>query len=179
MELMLEMREAIYQQLLMTRDDNPSLLKLWDRSFIENDNTLVLPWDHATRIAESAPGGYHTGVWRLATEYERMVAMGMLTNANSNAPGHGQPKSFSAWPRRHNVDLYRQASSLRDALSPDLWKVTPADHFHYVNLIDRWHQSTTYIGHITGDTRLNKHQLQQILVAFSMFTWSVLRHPAS
>ena len=78
MELMLEMREAIYQQLLMTRDDNPSLLKLWDHSFIENDNTLVLPWDHATRIAESAPGGYHTGVWRLATEYERMVAMGML-----------------------------------------------------------------------------------------------------
>ena len=49
--------------------------------------------------------------WHFATKYEAFCAQALLTNGNPPAPGHEQPKSFSAWPRRQDTHLYHRAST--------------------------------------------------------------------
>ena len=111
----LDMRGSVLnylQDLQETSSVHSPLLDLWGFSYVRS-GVLVLPSETATAIAEAHPDGYHSGVWHLAIEYEHLVAKALLTNSNRNALGHGQPKSFSAWPRRHNVSLYREASRFR------------------------------------------------------------------
>ena len=98
---------------------HPSLVQLWEYSYV-HDGVVVLPYEWATAIAESHPDGCHIGVWHLAISYERLMAMALLTNSNVRAPGRGKPKSFSAWPRRHCVPLYRVAFSFRRGLPGDV-----------------------------------------------------------
>ena len=114
-------RDAIYTHLQQTCHPQSPLLRLWAVSQVDSDSkVLVLPAEAATEIAKSDPEGYHSGVWRIATEYEAFLAKALLTNSNPHARGYRQPKSFSAWPRRHDEKLYRQASSFRATLSEDV-----------------------------------------------------------
>ena len=101
---MQECRQAIHAYLHQTCDPQSPLLHIWEKSYIDGA-VLVLPAQAATNIAEAHPRGYHNGVWHLATEYEAFCAQALLTNSNPLAPGHEQPKSFSAWPRRHDMNL--------------------------------------------------------------------------
>ena len=140
------------------------LLQLWEASYVTG-RVLVLPLEVATQIAKSHPDGYHSGLWHLATEYEALLAKALLTNSNPHAPGYQQPKSFSAWPRRHSVQLYREAAALRAALPENFEDIEPADVERYCSLISQWHQSTSYISRISGHTRLDCHQLQQLCIA--------------
>ena len=143
------------------------LLQLWEASYVTCCGVLVLPLEVATQIAESHPDGYHSGVWHLATEYETLLAKALLTNSSPNKPGYQQPKSFSAWPRRHSVQLYREAAALRAALPENFEDIDPADVERYCSLISQWHQSTSYISEISGHTRLDCPQLQQLCIALN------------
>jgi len=143
------------------------LLQLWEASYVTG-RVLVLPLEVATQIAKSHPDGYHSGLWHLATEYEALLAKALLTNSNPHAPGYQQPKSFSAWPRCHSVQLYREAAALRAALPENFEDIEPADVERYCSLISQWHQSTSYISRISGHTRLDCHQLQQLCIALSL-----------
>ena len=142
------------------------LFLLWEASYV-NGQVLVLPLEVATQIAESHPDGYHSGVWHLATEYETLMAKALLTNKSTQKPGYQQPKSFSAWPRHHDVQLYREAAALRAALPENFEDAEPADVEGYCSLISQWHQSTSYISRISGHTRLDRRQLQQLCIALS------------
>ena len=150
------------------------LLQLWEASYVTCCGVLVLPLEAATQIAESHPDGYHSGVWHLATEYETLLAKALLTNSSPNKPGYQQPKSFSAWPRCHSVQLYREAAALRAALPENFEDIDPADVERYCSLILQWHQSTSYIRSISGHTRLDRHQLQQLCIALSRRHWDSL-----
>ena len=122
----------------------------------------------STNIAEAHPRGYHNGVWHLATEYEAFCAQALLTNSNPLAPGHEQPKSFSAWPRRHDVNIYRRASIFRASLSKDVSQTSPADRATYLDLVSQWHHSVSYISHISGASRLDQNQMEQLCVAIAL-----------
>ena len=150
------------------------LLQLWEASYVTCCGVLVLPLEVATQIAESHPDGYHSGVWHLATEYETLLAKALLTNKSPDKPGYQQPKSFSAWPRCHSVQLYREAAALRAALPENFEDIDPADVERYCSLILQWHQSTSYISGISGHTRLDCHQLQQLCIALSRRHWDSL-----
>jgi hypothetical protein len=158
-----DLRDVVYEHLMRVLDSHSPLLRLWAVSYIDG-NVLVLPAEAATELAEAHPRGYHSGVWHLATEYEALLAKALLTNSNAHAPGHQQPKSFSAWPRRHDVALYRQASTFRAGLSQDLWQTSCEDRTAYLDLMMRWHQSVSYISKISGHTRLDQGQLQQLCI---------------
>ena len=160
-------REAIYAHLQHTCHPQYPLLRLWAVSYVDG-LVLVLPAEAATEIAESDPESYHSGVWRIATEYEALLAKALLTNSNAHAPGYRQPKSFSAWPRRHNEDLYRRASTFRATLAEEVLQIRPADREMYLDLMRQWHQSTSYMSKISGDTRLDGHQLEQLCNAIAM-----------
>lgn len=160
-------RDLIHGKLLETQDPYSPLLQLWEFSIIDG-NMLLLPADAATQIAEAHLGGYHSGVWHLATEYEALLSTALLTNSNPYARGYQQPKSFSAWPRRHDASLYQKASRFHAELSQDLCQISAADRSVYVELIRQWHESVTYISKISGDTRLNECQLHQLWVACSV-----------
>ena len=109
---MQECRHASYMHLQRICDPHSPLLLILEVSYIDG-RVLVLPASAAKEIAEAHPNGYHHGVWHLATEYEAFCARALLINSNMCAPGHEQPKSFSAWPRRHDVNLYRSAAAYR------------------------------------------------------------------
>ena len=158
---MLELREKVMQYL--DNNHNPyleeSLLtRLWRRSYVEGE-LLVLSGHDASYLAASHPEGYHSGLWYLVVEYEMLMAMAMLTNSNPNAPGYAEPKSFSAWPRRHTKALYKKAAAAAAFLSlDDSWEKT-----RYWNMMSRWHKSITYISHVSGDTRLDRRQLTELV----------------
>ena len=179
---LLRFRDLILDKLLQTQDPHSPLLQLWEFSIIDGD-VLLLPADAATQIAEAHLGGYHSGVWHLATEYEALLSTALLTNSSPSpsalgqddmtllellASAYQQPKSFSAWPRRHDASLYQKASRFRADLPQDLCQISAADRSVYVELIRQWHQSVTYISQISGDTRLNECQLHQLWVACSV-----------
>ena len=166
---LLDLREEILahlQKICQVDGWSSPLLQLWETSYV-NGPILVLPREVATQIAESHPEGYHSGVWHLATEYEALLAKALLTNKSPDKPGYQQPKSFSAWPRCHSVQLYREAAALRAALPENFEDIDPADVERYCSLISRWHQSTSYISQISGHTRLDCQQLQQLCIALS------------
>ena len=156
-----DLRDTILTHLRQTCYAQSPLLRLWAVSYVEG-SVLVLPAEAATEFAEADPGGYHIGVWKIATEYETFLAQALLTNSNPRAHGYQQPKSFSAWPRRHYVCAYRRASSFRAQLPGDVWQTLPADRQTYLHLMLQWHQSTSYISRISGHTRLDQHHLEQL-----------------
>jgi hypothetical protein len=164
------LRAEVYERLRQAFGPNAPLLRLWATSYVDG-GVLVLPAEAAVELAAADPGGYHTGVWHLATQYEAVLAGALLTNSNASAPGYQQPKSFSAWPRRHDVVLYRQASTFSAALSEDVLQTSSADRRYYLDLIELWHSSVTYISQISGHTRLDRHQLQQLCVSFRLRHW--------
>ena len=150
------------------------LARLWEVSHLEG-RVLVLPQDAAIQIAAAHQRGYHHGCWHLATEYEVLCAKALLWNANPHAPGFHQPKTFSAWPRRHNVHLYREAQDFRRSMRND--DGAPADHvtettaeqrLEYMSKIRQWHESISYISHIDGSTRLDAGHLEQLVLALLM-----------
>ena len=161
------LRDDVYDHLRRVFGPHSPLVQLWAFSYVEG-RVLVLPAEGANTLAEAHPRGYHSGVWQLAIEYEELLAKALLTNSNAHAPGHRQPKSFSAWPRRHDVALYRQASEFRATLAQELPMISIADRIHYLNLVQRWHQSVLYISKISGHTRLDQRQLQQLRIAFNL-----------
>ena len=173
-EILAHLAES-HPELTGERGVRTPLLQLWERSYEVEfwsssgryGGVLVLPLEVATQIAESHPDGYHSGVWHLATEYEALLAKALLTNKSPDKPGYQQPKSFSAWPRCHSVQLYREAAALRAALPENFEDIDPADVERYCSLISRWHQSTSYISRISGHTRLDCQQLQQLCIALS------------
>ena len=158
---LLEMRDAISEHLQKTCCPNSLLLRLWEVSYIHK-NVLVLPAEAATQLAETDPQGYHAGVWRLATEYEELMARALLTNSDPHAPGYQQPKSFSAWPRRHDVNLYRTAAAFRKTLQQNACNTSTANRMRYLEMVRRWHHSIRYISRISGDTRLDVSQLKKL-----------------
>ena len=160
-----DLRDDVYDHLRRVFGPHSPLVQLWAFSYVEG-RVLVLPAEAANILAEAHPRGYHSGLWHLATEYEALLAKALLTNSNAHAPGHQQPKSFSAWPRRHDVVLYRQASEFRATLAQDLLTTSIADRTYYLDLVQRWHQSVHYISKISGHTRLDRRQLQQLSIAF-------------
>ena len=162
-----EYRHAIHVHLQQNYDPHSPLLRLWEASYTDG-RALVLPAQAATEIAEANPRGYHNGLWHLATEYEAFCAGALLTNSNPRAPGHGQPKSFSAWPRRHDVSLYRRAATFRASLSQDVSQTSPAERATYLDLVSRWHQSVSYISAISGHSRLGQNQMEQICVVMAL-----------
>ena len=162
-----ECRHAIHLHLQQNCDPHSALLRLWAASYIDG-GILVLPAQAATGIAEANPRGYHNGVWHLATEYEAFCARALLTNSNQHAPGHKQPKSFSAWPRRHDVNLYRRAAAFRATLSQDVSQTSPADRATYLDLASQWHRSVSYISAISGDSRLDQNQMEQICIVIAL-----------
>lgn len=164
---MQECRHAIHAHLQQNCDPHSPLLRLWEGSYLDG-RVLVLPFQAATEIAEAHPRGYHNGVWDLATEYEAFCARALLTNSNPHAPGHGQPKSFSAWPRRHDVNLYRRATVFRANLSKDVSQTSPAERATYLDLVSQWHQSVSYISAISGDSRLDQNQMEQICIVIAL-----------
>ena len=164
---MQECRDAVHMHLQQNCDPHSPLLRIWEASYIDG-RVLVLPAQAATEIAEAHPNGYHNGVWHLATEYETFCARALLTNSNPHAPGHEQPKSFSAWPRRHDVNLYRRAAAYRATLSKDVSQTSPADRATYLDLVSQWHQSVWYISAISGDSRLDQNQMEQICVVIAL-----------
>ena len=164
---MQECRHAIHAYLHQTCDPQSPLLHIWEKSYIDGA-VLVLPAHAATNIVEAHPRGYHNGVWHLATEYEAFCAQALLTNSNPLAPGHEQPKSFSAWPRRHDVNIYRRASIFRANLSKDVSQTSPADRATYLDLVSQWHHSVSYISHISGASRLDQNQMEQLCVAIAL-----------
>ena len=155
---MQECRHAIHAHLQQNCDPHSPLLCLWESSYIDG-RVLVLPVHAATEIAEAHPRGYHNGVF---------CARALLTNSNPHAPGHGQPKSFSAWPRRHDVNLYRRATVFRANLSKNVSQTSPADRATYLGLVSQWHQSVSYISAISGDSRLDQNQIEQICVVIAL-----------
>jgi hypothetical protein len=157
-------RESILKHLQETCLPASPLLRLWECSYVAGA-VLVLPAEGAIRIAETDPLGYHCGVWRLAYEYETLMAKGLLVNSNANALGFQQPKSFSAWPRRHDVRRYRAAADFRRTLSPDILQVSCGDRAAYRAGIREWHQSIQYVSTVSGHTRLDGRQLEQLCVA--------------
>ena len=164
---MQECHNAIHAHLQQSCDAHSPLLRLWESSYVDG-RLVVLPHQAATDIAKAHPRGYHNGLWHLVTEYEAFCACALLTNSNPRAPGHGQPKSFSAWPRRHNVNIYRRATVFRADLSKDVSQTSPADRATYLDLVSQWHQSVEYISYISGDTRLDQNQMEQLCVAIAL-----------
>ena len=156
-----DMSDVIGKHLREMYGEYSSLLQLWNFSFIDG-NVLVLPAEVATEIAEAHPEGYHHGLWHLATEYEALLAKALLTNSKGCAAVYQQPKTFSAWPRQHNVIMYRKASAFRGKLSGGVMNISATDRSTYEDLIRRWHQSVTYISRISGDTRLDQDELNQL-----------------
>ena len=142
----------------------PMLFQLWQFSYIEG-GVLVLPKSAADTLSENHPEGYQRGVWYLVFEYEKLVSQALLSNSNPHAPGHRQPKTFSAWPRQHNRELYHRASSFRAHLPEDIVNITLPDRVVYESLIGQWLNSITHISKISGNTRLNLDQLVQLKVA--------------
>ena len=138
-----------------------SLARLMEFSYFQN-SILILPGEAATQIAETHPRGYHQGLWYLAMQYEHMCAEALLTNGNMHAPGYKQPKSFSAWPRKHNPRWYREAAQVRRALPKDVLDSSSAQRAEYVALIIKWHDSVEYVSHVTGGTRIDAFQMDQI-----------------
>ena len=160
------LRSAVCQYLQDAYPDS-MLLQLWRSSYWES-HTLVLPAEAATALAESHPLGYHSGLWHLATQYEQLAAMALLTNSNRSAHGYEQPKSFSAWPRAHNRDVYGKATRFRRGLNANVECIATGDRRAYINLVQMWHQSTGYISQVAGDTRLDRHQLGQLCTAIAL-----------
>ena len=148
------------QKYLDSQHGPQSLLsRLW-RSAIVVGQRLVLPADVASLLAESHRDGYHCGLWHLAVQYEQLMAMAMLTNSDPRCCfGYGVPKTFSAWPRRHNVSLYRRAAALRERLSP----TDAADRSRYLSMMQSWHQSIRYVSRVSGDTWLDIDQLKELI----------------
>ena len=107
---MQECRQAIHAYLHQTCDPQSPLLHIWKKSYIDGP-VLVLPAHAAMNTAEAHPSGYHNGVGTSQLNTKPFCAQALLTNGNPPAPGHEQPKSFSAWPRRHDTHLYRRAST--------------------------------------------------------------------
>ena len=167
--MLLAYRNCLYAHLQETCHPHSPLLRLWEKSYVDGA-CLVLSAEAATEIAEADPEGYHSGVWRISTEYEAFLAQALLANSNAHAPGHRQPKCFSAWPRRHCVDLYRQASTFRTTCLcfRDVTQTSPADRAAYLNLILQWHQSISYVSKISGHSRLDQSQLEQLCSALSL-----------
>ena len=166
-DTLLQLRAEILAHIAANCVRTPLLLfNLWEASYVDRQ-VLVLPLEVATQIARSHPDGYHSGLWHLAKEYETLMAKALLTNKSTQKPGYQQPKSFSAWPRIHDVQLYREAAALRAALPENFEDVEPEDVEEYCSLISRWHQSTSYISRISGHTRLDRRQLQQLCIALS------------
>ena len=171
--LVLHMRSQVLnflQSKLATSADgdfHPSLLNLWVRSYVQT-GALVLPFGVANGIAELHPSGYHHGVWHLAVSYERLFAMALLTNSNSKARGWGQPKSFSAWPRRRTGKFYYQALHFRQLLQVIVCEISPSDRENYACLISEWHDTVEYISKIDGDTRLSAEQLSALCAAIAL-----------
>ena len=149
-----------------------SLARFMEVSYFQN-SILILPGEAATQIAETHSRGYHQGLWYLAMQYETMCAEALLTNRNERAPGYKQPKSFSAWPRRHKVRLYREAAWFRGTLPEDVLDCSPEQRAKYKALIIKWHNSVEYVSHITGDTRIDAFQIDQIcqMIALSASLW--------
>ena len=148
------------------------LVRLWEVSHLEG-RVLVLPQDAAIQIVAAHPRGYHHGCWHLVTEYEVLCAKALLWNANPHALGFHQPKTFSAWPRRRNVHLYREAQAFRSTLrnehgAPinDVTETTAEQRLEYMSKIRQWHESISYISHIDGNTRLDAGHLDQLVLAF-------------
>ena len=128
---------------------------------------MVLPTDAASLLAESHRDGYHCGLWHLTVEYEQLMAMAMLTNS-TRAPGDGEPKTFSAWPRRHNVALYHEAAAFREHLSPSFdalvrFADSHADRIRYLSMVQEWHRSISYVSRVSGHTQLNKDELEWLI----------------
>ena len=128
-----EYQQAFHAYLHQTCDPQSPLLHIWEKSYIDGA-VLVLPAHAATNTAEAHPRGYHNGVWHFATEYEAFCAQALLTNSNPLAPGHEQPKSFSAWPRRHDMNIYRRTSIFRASLSDDVSLTSPVDRATHLDL---------------------------------------------
>jgi len=95
--------------------DSP-LYQLWCSRYVDG-NVLILPYEKATAIAESHEKGYHHGLWHLVTQYEKFMAMALLTNSNPFAKGYGGVKCFSAWRRIHEVSRLRAANVFRRRLN--------------------------------------------------------------
>ena len=167
---MQESRDAILVHLQQTCDPHSPLLRLWEASYIarDDDRILVFPIQAATEIAEAHSSGYHNGVWHLVAEYEAFCARALLVNSNPHAPGHGEPKSFSAWPRRHDVNLYRRAAAFRATLSKDVSHTSPADRATYLGLVSKWHQSVSHIPAISENSRMDQNQIEQICVVIAL-----------
>ena len=142
----------------------PMLFQLWKLSYVE-DGVLVLPESVANTLSENHPNGYRRGVWHLVSEYETLLSQALLTNSNRKAPGYGQPKSFSAWPREHNRKLYQKASDFRKKLPKRVVGIPFDDRASYKDLIRQWLNSIIWIRKISGNTRLDLDQLQQLKVA--------------
>ena len=159
-----DLRHEVYEFLQRTMEADALLLRLWATSYVDG-RVLILHAEAAVALAATDTGGYHAGVWRLATQYEALMARALLTNSNPAASGYQQPKSFTAWPRRHNVALYRQAGRLRARLSPDPSQTTQQARRRYRALISHWHQSIAYISGVSGHTRLDTQQLRQLCVS--------------
>ena len=161
---LIDYQQGILKHLQETLCPASPLLRIWEVSYVDGGN-LILPAEAAVEIARGHPRGYHHGVWHLATEYEVLTAKGLLVNSNPRAPGHQEPKSFSAWPRDHDVALYRRAKRLRRGLAHDVLQTSAPDRTAYLEEMHNWHQSTRYISKISGHTRLSEPQLQQLHTA--------------
>ena len=161
-----DFREQILIHLMQEKAGDSPLLRLWEHSYLER-NVLVLPSEVATEIAAGCPEGYDNGIWYLVTEYERFVSQALLTNSNRKARGYGQPKSFSAWSRKHDVTLYRDASEFLKGLKRKRKEegISVEDRDAYTHLIWKWHQSIQRIHGAPGHTRLDLNQLQDFCLS--------------
>jgi len=95
--------------------DSP-LHQLWCWRYVAGD-VLVLPCEKAIAIVESHEEGYQDGLWHLATQYEKFMAMALLTNSNPRAKGYRGAKSFSACWRRHEAWRLGAANAFRRRLN--------------------------------------------------------------
>jgi len=109
--------------------DSP-LHQLWCWRYVDG-NVLVLPREKAIAIAESHERGYHHGLWHLATQYEKFMAMALLLNSNRRARGFGDPKSFSAWERWHDKSALRAAADFRKTLNENVAQTEPEQRRRY------------------------------------------------
>ena len=125
----LQLSQPVEEYLGEKIPDSP-LHQLWRCRYTEG-NVVVLDWDTATQIAESHEEGYHCGLWHLATQYEKFMAMALLTNSNPDAPGFGGPKCFSGWGRRHDTYWYRRAKHYRARLNEHVADTEPEQRRRY------------------------------------------------
>jgi len=110
-----------------------SLHQLWCSRYVVG-NVLVLPEEKAIAIAEFHERGYHHGLWNLATQYEKFMAMALLVNSNSRVSGFGDPKRFSAWWRRDDLIPYKAAADFRKSLNQKVAFIAPDDRRrHWLN----------------------------------------------